>query len=350
MSNETQNNNYVLVIGGGVAGTEVSVKLSEMGYMVTIVEQTDKLGGKLNQWDRLFPNQLPAKDLLQTLKKSLNTKIHPILNSTVSSIKRENNEFNVAISDGKSLKSNAIVVSTGFEVFNAQKKEEYGYGIYDNVITSADLEKIFREGQPLTTSLGEKPKRIGIIHCVGSRDEKAGNTYCSQVCCITAVKQAIEIKEQLPNSEVFCFYMDLRMFGRHFEDIYKKAQMEYGIQFIRGRLSETFENTDSSVMLKAEDTLLNKPLKINVDLVILMVGMEPSPTAKNLANNLQIKIADDGFFAQQDMHYTSVKASTPGVFLAGTCTGPKTMESTLNEARSAAFEVDKYLKTTPYPS
>jgi heterodisulfide reductase subunit A len=349
MPTNTQNNKHVLVIGGGIAGTETSVKLSEMGYQVTIVEQSDKLGGKLNQWDRLFPNQLPAKDLLQILKKSLNANIHPILNTTVTSIKKENNEFVATLSDGKNLQSNALVVSTGFEIFNAHKKEEYGYGIYDNVITSADLEKIFREGKSLTTSLGEIPKRIGIIHCVGSRDEKAGNTYCSQVCCITAVKQAIEIKELFPSSEVFCFYMDLRMFGRHFEDIYKKAQMEHGIQFIRGRLSETFENTDGSVMLKAEDTLLNKPLKINVDLVVLMVGMEPSKTAANLANNLQIETADDGFFAQKDMHYSPVKASVPGVFLAGTCTGPKTIEATLNDARSAAFEVDKFLKTTPTP-
>lgn len=343
MYNENKNSKKVLVIGGGVAGTETSVKLSEMGYQVTIVEQSDKLGGKLNQWDRLFPNQQPAKDLLQTLKKSLNQNIKPFYNTTVSHIKKENNDFIATLSDGQNINANALVLSTGFDIFNARKKEEYGYGIYDNVITSADLEKIFREEQKITTSSGEKPKRVGIIHCVGSRDEKVGNTYCSQVCCITAVKQAIEIKEQLPETDVFCFYMDLRMFGRHFEEIYKKAQIEYGIQFIRGRLSESFENPDGSVMLKAEDTLLNKPLKINVDLVVLMVGMEPSKSLASLINDLNVETGSDGFFAQADMHYASVKTSSSGVFVAGACTGPKTMEATLNEARSAALEVAKYL-------
>lgn len=343
----TAQNNYiknVIVIGGGVAGTETSLKLSQMGYHITIIEQSDKIGGKLNHWDRLFPNQKPAKELLHTLKNQLNNNIRIILNSSISSIDKIDGKFETILTSGDRLKSDAIVISTGFEVFNASRKEEYGYGIYDNVITSADLEKMFREGTNLTTAQGNKPKRVGIIHCVGSRDEKAGNTYCSQVCCITAVKQAIEIKEQFPDTEIFCFYMDLRMFGRHFEEIYKKAQMEYGIQFIRGRLSEAFENPDGSILLKAEDTLLNKPLKISMDLVILMVGMEPSKTLNGIVSHLGLEKGNDGFFAQTDVHYSPVKTSVPGIFVAGACTGPKTMEGTLNEARTAAFEVANYLK------
>jgi heterodisulfide reductase subunit A len=344
MTTENKNIKQVMVIGGGVAGTETSIKLSQLGYNVTIIEQSDKLGGKLNQWDRLFPNQKPAGELLKAITGKLNSNIRPILNASIETLKKENGHFEAILKDGEKITTEAIVVSTGFEVFNATKKEEYGYGIYDNVITSADLEKIFREGKKITTVSGEKPKRIGIIHCVGSRDEKAGNTYCSQVCCITAVKQAIEIKEQLPGSEVFSFYMDLRMFGRYFEDIYKKAQMEHGIQFIRGRLSEAFENPDGSILLKAEDTLLNKPLKITVDLIVLMVGMEPSKTLRIITNDLNLETGSDGFFAQADAHYASVKTTIPGVFVAGACTGPKTMEATLNEARTAAFEVATYLK------
>jgi heterodisulfide reductase subunit A2 len=346
MTSEILHKKKILVIGGGIAGTETSIKLSEMGYEVIIVESTNKLGGKLNQWDRLFPNQKPAYELLNTLKNSLNKNILPLYNTTISDIKRNNSTFNTTLSNGKEIITDAIVVSTGFELFNASKKEEYGYGIYDNVLTSADLEKIFREGKPLLTSNGSKPKRIGIIHCVGSRDEKAGNTYCSQVCCITAVKQAIEIKEHLPETEIFCFYMDLRMFGRHFEEIYKKAQIEHGIQFIRGRLSESFENPDGSLLLKAEDTLLNKPLKINVDLLLLMVGMEPSKSSASIIQSLNLKNGDDGFIDQIDMHYSAVNTNIEGVFTAGACTGPKTIEATLNEARSAAIEVANFLKNT----
>ncbi len=119
------------------------------------------------------------------------------------------------------------------------------------------------------------PQRIGFIHCVGSRDEKVGNLHCSKVCCVTAVKQAIEVKEMLPHAEIFLFYMDLRMFGRHFEELYKEAQQKYGIQFIRARLSEAFENPDGSLQIRIEDTLLAKPMKMTLDLLVLMVGIQP---------------------------------------------------------------------------
>jgi len=334
----------ILVIGGGVAGMEASAKLSNLGFSVTIVEQTDKLGGKLNQWDRLFPNSLPAKDLLQKLKSAVGSDVHKYLNTEVVSIQKNKNQFFYSLKNGEELKADAILVSTGFEVFNARKKEEYGYGIYENVITSSDLEQLFRIGGALKTISGKVPERIGIIHCVGSRDEKAGHAYCSQLCCITAVKQAIEIKESLPESEVFCFYMDLRMFGRHFETLYKDAQVKHGIQFIRGRLSEAFENTNGSIMLKVEDTLLGKPLKMNVDLVVLMVGMTPSSSAHKIKDLLELEVADDGFFMPLEVPYGSTKTSMPGFFVAGTSTGPKTMENTLNDARTVALEINEYLK------
>ena len=335
---------HVLIIGGGVAGLEASTRLAELGCSVSIVEQTDKLGGKLNQWDRLFPNSLPAKELLNKMKLNLNDRINTHFNTHVADVKHNKNLFEITLQNGIQFPADAILVSTGFDVFDANKKEEYGYGIYDNVITSAELEETFRNEGQLLTMEGKTPGRIGIIHCVGSRDEKAGHTYCSQVCCITAVKQAIEIREQLPESEIFCFYMDLRMFGRHFENIYKEAQVKHGIQFIRGRLSEAFENTGGSVMLKVEDTLLGKPLRMNVDMVVLMVGMVPSATNTQLKNILKLKIEEDGFLSPLDMHYDSLKTTTPGIFVAGACSGPKTIENTINEARSAALQIAAYLK------
>jgi heterodisulfide reductase subunit A len=335
---------HVLVIGGGVAGLEASTRLAELGCSVSIVEQTDKLGGKLNQWDRLFPNGLPAKELLNKIKLNLNDRITTHFNTHVAAVKNNKNLFEITLQNGIQFPADAILVSTGFDVFDANKKEEYGYGIYDNVITSAELEETFRNEGQLLTMDGKTPGRIGIIHCVGSRDEKAGHTYCSQVCCITAVKQAIEIREQLPKSEIFCFYMDLRMFGRHFENVYKEAQVKHGIQFIRGRLSEAFENTDGTVMLKVEDTLLGKPLRMNVDMVVLMVGMVPSATSIQVKNILKLKTEEDGFLSPSDMHYDSLKTSTPGIFVAGACSGPKTVENTINEARSAALQIAAYLK------
>jgi heterodisulfide reductase subunit A2 len=336
---------HILVIGGGIAGMETSVRLSEMGFEVTLVEQEDKLGGKLNQWHKLFPDNYPAKDLLKQLNEKVTyAQIHKKLNTKVVSIQKTDDNFNISLNNDLEFKAEAIVLATGFEVFDARKKEEYGYGIYENVITSVDLEKIFRHGEMLKTSKGIAPRRVGIIHCVGSRDEKAGHSYCSQLCCITAMKQAIEIRKQIPACEVFCFYMDLRMFGRHFEDIYKSAQMDYGVQFIRGRLSESFENEDGSVMLKVEDTLLGKPLRMNVDKVILMTGMVPSKSNTIFRQMLNVKLGNDGFYNSLDLNYETISSGVPGVFVAGACKGPKTIENTINEACAAAVKVKEYLK------
>src|SRR5512145_267057 len=126
----------VMVIGGGPAGMEASSKLSQLGYSVTLVEQAEKLGGKLNQWDRLFPNGKPAKELLHEIQQSLSKGVKPILNTTLSEIQKDNNLFIAMLSDGSKVTSDAILVTSGFELFDARRKEEYGYGIYDNVITS----------------------------------------------------------------------------------------------------------------------------------------------------------------------------------------------------------------------
>lgn len=331
----------VLIIGGGVAGLEASGVLSKLGYTVTIVESSEKVGGKLNQWSHLFPTKRPASEVLNHLKYNLDPNTVIYTNSKVDDIKFEEKGFKAKLNNGSNLEADAVLISTGFELFNAQKKEEYGYKIYENVITSADLEKIFKEGKELKTTAGKTPQRIGIIHCVGSRDEKVGNTYCSKVCCVTGVKQAIEIKEHLPHCEVFNFYMDLRMFDRHFEDLYKEAQVKHHVQFVRGRLSEAFENNDGTIMIKVEDTLLGKPMKMNLDMVVLMIGMTAGK--HSITESLKLETGKDGFYLPADEHLKSVCSPQQGVFFAGTCTGPKTIENTITEARAAALEIASYL-------
>ena len=240
--------------------------------------------------------------------------------------------------------ANSLLLTTGFDIFEAERKEEYGYGIYENVITSVDLEKQFKSGRPPVNNQGKTPARIGFIHCVGSRDEKVGNLHCSKVCCVTAVKQAIEVKEMLPSAEVFLFYMDLRMFGRHFEELYKEAQFKYSIQFIRARLSEAFENPDGSVQIRIEDTLLGRPLKMTLDMLVLMVGIQSSKKPGNLIDMLDLDRDADGFLVQEDQYTSPFKTKIPGLFCAGGITGPKTIEETLTEARAVAIEISNFLK------
>jgi len=333
----------VVVIGAGPAGIETSANLSKMGFNVTLVEKEQTPGGHLKKWHALFPSLIPGQLALETLQKGLNENIKIQTATDVTSVEAVNNYFTVSGHNGWQEKADAVVFTTGFQLFNAHRKEEYGYGIYENVITSADLEEIFASGKELLNRQGKKPERVGFVHCVGSRDEKVNNLHCSKVCCITAVKQAIEVKQMLPEAEVFCFYMDLRMFGRHYEELYKEAQEKYNIQFIRGRLSESTEDLEGNIVLKVEDTLLGKPLRIKAGLLVLMAGMEASASTKSLAGMLGLKNVADGFIQPVDEVLQSNCTEIPGVFVAGTCSGPKSVADTLADARSAALAVYRYL-------
>ena len=329
-----------MVIGGGPCGLEASAQLHKMGYNVILIEKEKQLGGHLAKWDRLFPEGIEAKEVLQPLVDNING-VKYFLDTEVVSINLLDKEYNVILSNGITVLSKAVLMTSGFDLFPAEKKEEYGYGIYDRVITNADLEKFFATGKD--PRVVENPKRIGFVHCVGSRDEKAGNRYCSKVCCATAVKQACEMKALFPDAEIFCFYMDLRMFGKKYEDFYISAQRDYGIRFIRGRVSEVGENIDGQVIVKAEDTLAGKPVKVTLDLLVLMAGMVCNKDSSSIAGMVSLQVDSDGFFKSRDNIADITESSKDGIYYAGACTGPKTVPETLAEARSAALEIHSYI-------
>ena len=332
----------IVVIGGGPSGLEASAKLHKMGYNVILVEKSPALGGHLAKWDRLFPQGIPAKDVLDGMISNING-VKYFLNANVQSINALGKSYNVILDNGITVLADAVLFATGFDLFKAEKKEEYGYGIYERVITNADLENWFRTKED--SRVANNPKRIGFVHCVGSRDEKAGNRYCSKVCCATAVKQACEIKQEFPDAEVFCFYMDLRMFGRGYEDLYLSAQKEYGVRFIRGRVSEVAENINKELVVKAEDTLSGKPIKVTLDLLVLMAGMQNCSAGAKVAGQIGVAgMETDGFFETKDTIYSLQQSNKQGVFFAGACTGPKTLPDSLHEARAAALAIHNYLQ------
>ncbi len=334
----------VVVIGGGIAGMESSAYLAEMGYDVTLLEKENSLGGHLRNWERLFPTMRLGQEVLDFLKLGIETKVNVIRNANILKINRIDKRFQIELERGASFNADALLITTGYDLFDATKKEEYGYGIYDNVITSAELEKMFMEGKSILTPTGKIPKKIGLIHCVGSRDEKVGHVYCSKVCCVTAVKQAIELKEKLSAVEIYCFYMDMRMYGMHFESLYKEAQEKHAINFIRGRLSEACENQDQSILIKVEDTLAGRPLKLSVDLLVLMVGFIPSKGTKEIGKLMELEFGTNGFYKTKDQHTLTNVSNIPGVFFAGSCTGPKTITNTVTDARAAVTTVASYLE------
>jgi heterodisulfide reductase subunit A len=335
---------HVVVIGGGVAGLEAAGRLSREGLEVSILEKESITGGHLNRWFKLFPDRRDSKevkDYLDGLTEVKNIKL--FTNVTIEKLKKEKDHFSVLTNEGKELIADAVVVATGFDLFKSSRKEEYGYGIYDNVISSADLEEMFKKGE-IVMADGSVPLNIGIVHCVGSRDEKVGNLYCSKLCCVTAVKQAIEIREYLPESKVFCFYMDMRMGGAYYEELYREAQEVWGVNFIRGKVSEASETIDKRVVIKVEDTLAGRPLKMQLDLLILMAGMEMSEGGMKIAALAGLNTGENRFFTATDHHYGSNRSNLEGLFYAGTCTAPMNITETISHARAAVMEVVDYLK------
>ena len=332
-------NKQVLVIGGGPAGLETAGQLENLGYKVYIVEKSDKLGGHLLKWDRLFPDSISAAETLQKLLEPV-VHITTFLGCEVVSVNKTGGHFYVQLSNEATLSVSSIVVTAGFSLFSAEKKEEYGYNIYNRVVTSADIESYFKTK---SDDRIQNPKSIGFVHCVGSRDEKACNKQCSKVCCITAVKQACEMKELYPEADVYCFYMDLRMYGRGYEDLYLEAQSKYGIRFIRGRVSEVAEDETGRLVIKAEDTLSSKPLKITLDLLVLMVGMVKNSDNEKLSSLLNTRLGDDGFFQCANPILRSTEGESEGIFFAGASTGPKTLPESINEAKASALAIHGYL-------
>ena len=334
---------HVLVAGGGVAGMEAAGALADMGYRVTLIEKGQDPGGHLAQWHALFPDRRPAVEVMRYLRKRTDHhNINFITGTTVEMIRHHGHELSVDLSGGTQERADAVIVATGFDLFDAGRKEEYGYGIYDNVITSSELEGLFRRGH-IKKSDGSVPSRVGFIHCVGSRDEKVNNNHCSKVCCVTAVKQAIEVRRMLPSCEVFCFYMDMRMYGPYYEELYRESQEIHNINYIRGKVSEASVNINNRLVIKVEDTLAGRPLRMELDLMVLMVGMEMSKTGARLVEASGFKTGINRFLETQDHHHGNNLSNIKGVFYAGTCTAPMNITDTISHARAAVAETARYL-------
>lgn len=333
----------IAIIGAGPAGIEAASVLANHGFEILLFEKSSLTLTNLLDKAFLFPDFSLASDMADKLnKKLLHANIKLIPETEITDIKEEHAEWKVIDGKGVSHIVSAVLMTTGYTAFDARRKEELGYGIYKGVITSLDLEKMIKYNH-IVNSMGDVPKRIVFLQCVGSRDEKSGNNYCSKICCITAVKQAMEVRKMLPDTEVNIFYMDLRMWGQSFEELYRESQEKYNIFYIRGRISEAAATFDQKVQIKAEDTLVGLPLKMTTDLLVLMVGMEPSCGTKKLGECVKIN-GEYGFAQSLNSHLQDNETQRKGFFIAGTCKRPMSINETVTDARSAAVAVINYLR------
>lgn len=258
----------------------------------------------------------------------------------VDECERKAIDFDMVAEDVE-LNVGTVIIATGIDIYDPRGLDDYGYTRYENVITSMEFERLINAGGPtgghlIRPSDGGTPKTVAFIQCVGSRSEKGGQPYCSNVCCMNTIKDSLLIKEHYPDTRMYVFYQDIRAFGKGFEDLYKRAKRE-GVVFIRGLPAEIVENPETkNLEMTIEDTALGKLITREVELAILSVGIIPRRDSDVIQRLLTLSKTSDGFFMEAHPKLRPVDAATPGIFMCGCAEGPKDIKDSVTQASAAA--------------
>ena len=240
----------------------------------------------------------------------------------------------------------SIIVTTGFDSLDPSGITQYGYGRYDNVYSGLQFERMSNASGPTSGKLqlkdGSQPKSVAILHCIGSRD-KDHHAYCSRVCCMYSLKFSHIIREKIPDAEIYQMYIDLRCFGKGYEEFYNRLQEE-GVNFIRGRAGEVTNVAEKpeekgKLIVLCEDTLVGRKRRIPVDMVVLSTAVEPRADAGAVAKMFSVSRSADGFLLEKHPKLDPVATTTDGVFIAGCCQSPKDIPDTVAQASAAAARV-----------
>ena len=336
--------NKVLVIGGGPAGLEAARSAAELGGEVILLEKRERLGGTPDRegYAKLTHHWRDASEAMAEMAAAVtsNKNVQVKYQAEVKGMSGSAGNFTVEIEAGgkaESLNVGAVIIATGFQHFDPGRATQYyNYYSFPDVITLTDLEKMLKEHNVVRPSNGEAPKKIAFIQCVGSRDRQIGNEYCSKVCCGIASKQAIELREQLPDSKVMIFYIDMRMYGYWENEIYWPAQEKYKVNYVKGVVSEVLQKGDK-LLMRGEDTTMSRPMEVTMDLVVLSVGMEPSAGTRAIAQLLGVQQNKYGFIeAGGAGGLDPVATSQEGIFVAGAASGPADLDDSISKAGLAA--------------
>ena len=331
----------VLVVGGGPAGLSASHALASAGQKVVLVDKAAFLGGAPIQsgYAKLVPSGEWAKDAIGGMVKRVedNKLIEVKKNLTVKSFTGGPGDFKATLSDGSTVEAGAAILATGFTHFDSVNKPEWGFGTYPDVVTTTQVEQMLSSGKGVRCpSDGRKPDRVAILLCVGSRDRQIGREWCSKICCTVSSNLAMEIREELPNCNVYIYYMDIRTFGLYEGLYYWESQEKHKVKYIKARIAEVTSD-GKRLIVKGEDTLVKRPITIPFDMVVHAIGMDPNVDNMTLSAIFDVKLEKYGHIQKASTYANMSATSRPGVFVAGAATGPETIDDSIAQGQSAAM-------------
>lgn len=244
------------------------------------------------------------------------------------------------------LEVKTVVLATGFNLFDPKNMPRYGYGVYKNILTAQQMERELAPTRPFNTILrpgdGKVPDRLAYVLCVGSRDASIGNPICSQICCMYSIKQAQLLMGALPMADVTIYYINIRSFGKGFEEFYQQAK-GMGVNFVKGKIGRITEKENGNLILRYEDINTGKLTETEHDMVILANGVLPNTGIDRLFDNQTLALDPYNFVGQSDLLASPAKTSIEGVFVAGTASGPMDIPDSILSAGAASSEAISYL-------
>jgi heterodisulfide reductase subunit A len=344
-----------LVAGAGIAGITAALELAGAGYETIVVERDSQPGGKMRHLSKTVPYHEDAADILvprvEELKNHENITL--MLNSRVSEITGYVGNFEVKIESGNGGDSEvpvvteesigALVVATGFDLYPVEKMGEYGGGRIPDVVDALTFEGMLKRSMnddgPVKRPSDDKPVRdVVFIQCTGSRDPENHKPYCSRICCLYTSKQAKLFAEQNPDSKVFVSYMDVRTDCKHTEEYCQKNMEDEGLVYIRGRVAKVWEENDRLALTTA-DSLSGEKLKLEADLVVLAMAVQPSKGYEEISQTFRASTDTNGFFQESHIKLRPVESSTMGVYLAGASQYPKDITDSVSQALATASKI-----------
>ncbi|MHA2079618.1 MAG: hydrogenase iron-sulfur subunit, partial [Candidatus Thorarchaeota archaeon] len=337
---------HVAVIGGGIAGVESALSLSNLGYEVSLLEITDELGGHVRSLSVVAPTGKSGKEILSGRLEALqnDNNITTMTKTKVKYVTGEMGNFTVHYSsedeEEKTLETSAIVLATGFKEFKPITMDEYRYGKNPDVITQFELSSMLNEGEIVRPSDGKPVKEVVMVQCVGSRSEDYKKD-CSKLCCTFAIDNSLEILEKTPDANVRIVYMDIRVPFEN-EMIYKESR-EKGVDYIRGRVSMTWEQ-DGVTYVRVYDSLLDKYLETPVDLLVLSSAILPPDGTSELSETLGYAIEDDGHVKELYGKLRRNETRRRGVVAVGGVTRPQFVFEAVTDAQAGALIIHNELQ------